>query len=408
MRKRSARGGVRTSAVLAALSVLTTLGALLAACDTEERARDRGAAPQPRTLPPAPAVPSGRELPGSAHMAGFAADGSGFVLLAKCVGDAERPENGFCRQYVAVRDRGAPQWRLRDSPLGERRGTDGVSADLRVLGPGRAWVHAGLAEDRHRSWFTSDGGRSWQARDVRRAGTVASIPVGAALSAYCGYPSAPDGSACARDRLMVLSPADGRLHELTSRPPLAGRLGPATYAEPDGSWWVSGRDPGSGAPAVAVSRDAGRTWTAGVLDSPARTPGRDVRVSVGDGVVYAAETGELPAGEPVLNPVRAVHRSRDGGRTWERTWTTGARREPRTLLGVLVPGAGDDLRLSAESGQYTSRDGGRTFGRTPGGPVSGHVSTVGAGRLVSGGGCDYRLSADGVRWDAFTLSTCED
>lgn len=363
---------------------------------------------------PVPKVPSGRELPGSAHMVGFAADGSGFALLAKCVQDVERPENGFCRQYAAVLDKGASKWRLRKAPLTEKSGTDGVSADLRVLGSGRAWVRDWVGEDRHSTWFTADGGRSWKARDVKRAGVVRSIPEGAALSTLCGYPTAPDEYECAKDQLLVMSPDDGRLRQLKARPPLAGLLHPATYAEPDGSWWVSGEDPASGAPAVAVSRDAGRTWMASVLDSPVKKPGWDVRVSVGDGVVYAAERGELTVGEPVKNPVRAIHRSRDGGRTWERTWTTGPDREPRTLAGVLVPGAGDTLLLYAERAGFTSPDGGRTFRQTGSGPGPGtapgfgFASTVPLGRLVSGSGCAYRISADGVRWGTFEVGGCEE
>ncbi|MET9514954.1 exo-alpha-sialidase [Streptomyces sp. NPDC002994] len=393
MRKPLTTVGALTAAVLIAL-------AMLAGCSTTPDPPSEEASQPPK-------VPSGRDLPGWAHMVGLAADGSGFALLAKCVQDVERPENGFCRQYVAILDKGASQWRLRKAPLTEKSGTDGISADLRVLGPGRAWMRDWIEEDRHRTWFTADGGRTWQVRDVKRAGEVRSIPKGAALSTLCGPPTAPDGLECPKDRLMVMSPDDGRLRQLNANPPLAGRLHPATYAEPDGSWWVSGQDPSSGAPAVAVSRDAGRTWTTSMLDSPVKKPGWGVRVSVGDGVVYAAEMGELPAGEPVKNPVRAIHRSRDGGRTWERTWTTGREREPRTLAGVLVPGKGDALRLHAESGTFTSPDGGRTFHRTGRGPGLGHASTVPLGRLVTAGACGHRISADGERWTTFTVGTCE-
>lgn len=131
------------------------------------------AAPAPA---PVPKVPSGSDLLGWAHRVGFASDGSGFALLARCVQDAERPRNGFCRQYVAALDRGASQWRRRASPLGERPGTDGVSAQLGVLGPGRAWVHEASDEGRDRTWFTADGGRSWQARGVKPAGKTRSVP----------------------------------------------------------------------------------------------------------------------------------------------------------------------------------------------------------------------------------------
>lgn len=404
MRKPFNTVGALTGAVLVALGLLLAL--LLAGCTGERDPRvpstGTGVPPSPS---PASKVPSGRELPGSAHTVGLAADGSGFALLAKCVADPRRPENGFCRQYVAVLDKGASKWRLRTSPLTERSGTEGVSADLRVFGSGRAWVQEWTEQDPDRSWFTADGGRSWQARDVKRVGAVRSIPKGAVLSAQCAPPAAPDKQECRKNRLMVMSPDDGRLRELKARPPLSGMLLPAAYAEPDGSWWVSGKDRATGAPAVAFSRDAGRSWTASV---PNRSVGKrawHLRVSVGEGVVYAAEMGEIKGVQDVKNPLRAIYRSRDGGLTWERTWRAGPQGEPRSLMGVLVPGPGGRLVVHAESGRFTSTDGGRTFRAAE--PDVEHASTVPLGRLAGGGGCDYRTTADGVRWSAFRLGDCQ-
>ena len=59
---------------------------------------------------PLPRIPSAPGLPGWAHQVRFAADGSGFALLAQCVEDAATPDNNFCRQYVAVLDRGGSTW----------------------------------------------------------------------------------------------------------------------------------------------------------------------------------------------------------------------------------------------------------------------------------------------------------
>ncbi|CAM5482352.1 glycoside hydrolase [Streptomyces tanashiensis] len=308
-----------------------------------------------------PRMPSAPGLPGWAHGLGFARDGSGFALLAACVSDPAAPESGFCRQHVAVRDAGAEEWVLRRSPLPEIPATDGVSATLLVLGPGRALVEEGSAGPGGRTWFTRDGGRSWRAGDRRTVGTVPEIPAGAVLATDCAAPAGALPDACERERLVVVSPQDGRRRALARVPLLGAHPRPAEQPEPDGSWWVSGTDPLSGRPAVAVSRDGGRGWTVGRLPSTATGPGRYTAVAVGQDAVYAAEMGELTGGAPVKNGMRALHRSSDGGRSWHRMWTTGPVEEPRTLMGLPVPGPGGRVEIAGELSGYGSVDGGRTF-----------------------------------------------
>lgn len=354
---------------------------------------------------PPPRIPSGRELPGWSHSLGFASDGSGFSLLADCVGDEAAPENGFCRQHVAVLGRGAKSWELRRSPLPETRGTAGVSSNLLVLGPGRALVEEGGAEpEAQRSWFTRDGGRTWREVDTRTSGTAPVIPAGAVLAADCAQPVGARVDDCGRERLVVVSPEDGRRRALAQGPPLGAHPRPAQVAEPDGSWWVSGTDPVSGRAAVAVSRDQGRSWAMSRLPSPTTEPGWFTAVAVGPGVVYAAEMGELKGGAPVKNPMRALHRSRDGGRTWERMWTTGPMAEPRTLLGIPVPGPGGRVLIGAEDREYVSVDGGRSF--RPSGEGTAFTRRTPAGLLRHNAGCLYDISVDGERWAEFALG-CE-
>ncbi|MFD7323700.1 WD40/YVTN/BNR-like repeat-containing protein [Streptomyces sp. NPDC059875] len=344
-------------------------------------------------------------MPGWSHAPGFAADGSGFVLLADCVTDEKVPANGFCRQHVAVLDRGAKSWVLRKSPLPELRGTDGVSANLLVLGPGRALIEEGGAEpETQRTWFTRDGGRSWRQGDRRTVGTTAAIPAGAVLTTDCAQPAGSSVDDCARERLVVISPQDGRRRALAKGPLLGAHPRPAEVAEPDGSWWASGTDPLSGRAAVAVSRDAGRSWSVSRLPSPTAEPGRHTSVVVGRDAVYAAEMGELKGGEPVKNPMRALHRSRDGGRTWERMWTTGPMVEPRTLLGLPVPGPGGRVLIGAEGREYVSVDGGRSF--RPSGEGTGYTRRTPVGLLRHSTGCLYDISVDGERWAEFSLG-CE-
>ncbi|CCA56553.1 MULTISPECIES: WD40/YVTN/BNR-like repeat-containing protein [Streptomyces] len=353
-----------------------------------------------------PRIPSAPALPGWAHSLGFARDGSGFALLAECVGDQAAPESGFCRQHVAVLDAGAREWVLRRSPLPRVLGTEGVSSNLLSLGPGRALVEEGGPGPAARTWFTQDGGRSWRPGEQRTVGTTPDIPEGAVLATDCADPAEALPDACERERLVVVSPRDGRRRALARGPLLGAHPRPQGQPEPDGSWWVSGTDPLSGRAAVAFSRDGGRSWTVSRLPSPAMDSGWYTAVAVGKDAVYAAEMGDLSGGgEPVKNPMRALHRSVDGGRTWQRMWTTGPSEEPRTLLGLPVPGPGGRVEIGAELSGYRSEDGGRTFVRLNDGTH--HTRRTPLGLLREASRCQYALTADGVRWSEFRLA-CDD
>ncbi|MFB9554603.1 exo-alpha-sialidase [Streptomyces roseoviridis] len=328
------------------------------------------------------------------------------MLLVQCVTDRARPDGGFCRQQVAALDRGARSWALRPTPLPEIPPSRGVSAGLTVLGPGRALIEDGGGEEPERTWFTRDGGRSWRAVDRRTAGTAPLIPAGAVLTTACVAPPAATPEECARERLVVISPQDGRRRALARVPALGAHPRPAAVPEPDGSWWVSGTDPLTGRTALAVSRDAGRSWSPTPLPSTPGRPAHGVAVVVGPDAVYAAELGELDGGEPVKNPLRALYRSADGGRTWTRVRTTRPDAEPRSLLGLPVPGPGGRLRVDADLRAYTSEDGGRTFAATEWG--SSWVRRTGIGLLREAGDrCAYATTRDGVRWSEFRLA-CED
>ena len=61
---------------------------------------------------------------------------------------------------------------------------------------------------------------------------------------------------------------DGALSLIEQQPPLGQRTF-VTALSPEHGWWVTGVDQGTGAPAVAVSRDQGRLWTTRTLPAPA-------------------------------------------------------------------------------------------------------------------------------------------
>ncbi|WP_106978874.1 exo-alpha-sialidase [Streptomyces griseus] len=379
----------------------------LAACTAGREGAGGGERPSARgPFGDPPRIADGAGLPGWVVEADFDASAGGFALLAECVNDPARPENGFCRQRVAVHDPAAGRWEPRASPLPELRGTEGASARLWVLGPGRALIEDGGGDEPLRDWFTGDGGRSWRAVDPRPAGRTPDIPEGAVLTAECAGAPGTAPERCAGERLVVLSPRDGRRRELVAQPPLGPHPRPARTAEPDGSWWASGILPGTGRTAVAVSRDAGRSWAVSPLPGPAGPPSRSVRVVVGPDAAYAAETGAPDGRGQVLNPLRALHRSLDGGRTWERTWTGDGRREPRSLEGVPVPGPGARVEVPGQWSGHRSPDGGRTFRKLSDGTA--YVRRTAAGLLREGPRCRYALTRDGVRWTDFLLACGDD
>ncbi|WP_437070930.1 hypothetical protein [Streptomyces sp. enrichment culture] len=131
-----------------ACGVLLALLALCAACTPPDGGGQRAGSPRgqgsrgspvgPTDAGALPRIPSATGLPGWSHATGFAADGSGFTLLADCGGTG-------CRQGVAVLDAGAGGWRTAESPLPVLPPDAGVTAGLTVLGPGRALITEGTA-----------------------------------------------------------------------------------------------------------------------------------------------------------------------------------------------------------------------------------------------------------------------
>lgn len=358
-----------------------------------ERAAE-GRAQAPRTSPPR--IPSAPDLPGSPFGIGFAADGSGFALLAEC---SERR----CRQRVAVLDGGAKAWRLRGSPLRDVTGDRGVSADLTVLGPGRALMVEGSerADTPGRTWFTGDGGRTWRRGTTEAAGAAAAVARGGALVPECLERDRSDPNDCVRERLLAVSPRTGEHHALAHQPPLKSPLRQAGDL-PGPGLFVSGTDPRTGLPALARSMDRGRTWQRPHLTGVG-AEGAVFRVVAGRGGLYATQHG--PVSPPAKNGLVTIHVSKDEGLTWTRIWRHRKGVEPRTLIGDLLVADDSSLTVHGEDGGWRSTDGARTFVRTTARAPSGSVvrTPVGWLRRDSFGGSGFRISADGVRWTGFRL-----
>lgn len=373
----------------------------LAACDTGAAGGRAGSSVAPSATPTAevrpPRIPSAPGLPGWSHSPAFAADGSGFALLAQCT-------RVRCEQHVAVLDQGARRWRLATSPLPDVTGDLGITAGLTALGPGRA-VIIDQSENWPRpapTWFTRDSGRSWTRGSTAPTGRTATVPEGALLTDEC-LELDPDLSSCGRNRLLVVLPDTGEHRVLERQPPLKGILVPSGDVAHD-ALFVSGED-GSGHPALAKSEDRGRTWEVTRVTEPGKGSW-GFHVVAGPARLFASQPGQLPEEEQVKNGLRAIHTSTDGGRTWTRVWAYREGVEPLSILGDLVVAADGRVTVYGETGVWHSTDGARSFRSDGGGRApSGSMTRTPLGWLWSDshGNGQYRISADGLDWHEFTL-----
>jgi hypothetical protein len=378
--------------------LMVGLVAFVVGC-TAQAAPSPEPAPAPQTPPVASPAIEGRvisvDLADAEH---------GLALVGHCTGTAET-KDFRCRQRVAALE-GGTQWRARSSPLPDiTNPTAGFTSDLVVLTPERAAIWSPPDElvgaMRWRQWFTWDSGRTWQEVGIEATGTVTAIPAGARLIAHPLDPNAGDAG-----RVLVIDPATGLRKMLAHQPPLDEVRVPTGFPAYDGSWWVTGKDRKTGDPAVAVSRDAGRTWTATRLGPAPHA--WSTSIVVGRDAAYALVGGELPAKEQVKNGLLAIIRSTDGGRTWQRTWAFRSGREPRSDLGEILASDGS-LRVMTEGrGSYLTRDGGRTFSKVD--AVAGGLRLTRAGYLITADGVGvtdetrYLLSADGLTWQTFAVT----
>ncbi|GIF53835.1 hypothetical protein DFJ67_2953 [Asanoa ferruginea] len=275
---------------------------------------------------------------------------------------------------LARTDDGGLKWGpAAPSPVG------GGSADL-IAFPGGRWLLKGGD-----SYWSSADGTNWKPVTPPAATSRAAIGPGELLR----Y----DPVAAA---VTVLSPEEGPLGPLTAQPELTIRsVIPPPAA--DGAWWIGGVV--DGRPAVAVSRDSGRSWS--VTPLPA-TAGDVYTVTTGTlgTEVYAVARGEK--GE-----LRAVYHSTDSGRDFTSNDLTGAaaaHKAPATVSGDPVPLLDGRLLVieqgGAPSSWWVSDDGGASFSPVAGLPAVGFIRQTYAGYVA------YQLfdsswmafSPDGSTW----------
>jgi photosystem II stability/assembly factor-like uncharacterized protein len=231
---------------------------------------------------------------------------------------------------------------------------------------------------------------------------VAVTPEGAQLRVR------PGGSdRCAGGVVEVWTFEYGPSGDLATQPPIDPCWTSGTPAA-DGAWWVGGTDRRTGAPALAVSRDGGRTWHRPDLPGSAAgaAPGAWVQVSTLGGYAYALVVG--PNGE-----LGSIYRSVDRGERFTRTRDGAASAGlPDRLYGEAVPMLDGGLLIAGTANKwYVSDDDGATFTKAKAGPsdempLVGKLARTPAGYvaldLFTAGWAAY--SSDGATWRKLHLS----
>ncbi|GIF64777.1 hypothetical protein Ais01nite_28120 [Asanoa ishikariensis] len=199
--------------------------------------------------------------------------------------------------------------------------------------------------------------------------------------------------------LAVWSWDQGRLGPLESQPELftARWVAPAPTA--DGAWWAGGLIGTS--PAVAVSRDSGRTWKTTALPSTA-DPTDSVTVSTLGTEAYAMARDQ---GGQLLG----IYHSADNGKSFTETFRA-AKGTAAPYTGDLVPLL-DGRLLAVVSGDkrgswWVSEDDGRTFSPVPELPAASSIRRTYAGYVVYGlfGGSWAAFSSDGTNWQKLQVN----
>ncbi|GAB3846917.1 WD40/YVTN/BNR-like repeat-containing protein [Dactylosporangium cerinum] len=268
----------------------------------------------------------------------------------------------------------------------------------------------------HVPWVSRDGGRTWA--EVRaEKGTVPEVPAGGWLQ--CADPWRLDDPCV----LIGVDPVNARSAPLATQPDFFVN-GPVDVPT-TGGFWVTGRErDGEHRPAIAVSRDGGRTWATHVFTraETGEAPSSMftfVRPASVDGVTgYAIMPVEDPSDTTGTGPTSAatagmqtlVFRTVDAGKTWQRV-------HPRQTLprryyqdgDSYVAADGSHVVLASNDPPfrwYASDDGGNSY-RPVSQPGLGTslLHKNGARVIVAGPGAylafdDGALyqSADGLRW----------
>ncbi|MFL6140992.1 MAG: hypothetical protein ACJ72N_03840 [Labedaea sp.] len=312
----------------------------------------------------------------------------GYALRAVC---PTRSQTGPCPTEVLYTEDGQ-FWAIQSRLPAPANGARGLDRRIRTLGPFKVVIEA-----RTERWYSNDSALTWRRVPVEPGATVAAIPPDAVLEPRCFVVT----TVCrGLGQLLVTLPDSGRSATLAN-PPALDQPVPGPIPAADGGWWVSGKDPGTGRWSLAVSHDAGRTWSITPLPPFTGTPQAGISVTAAPKVWYATAVGQLP---DTAAGLLAIFRSTDAGATWTAVWQAGDGRVPRSIAGTLVAAPDGSITLTTQDGgTYVSTDQAATFRRDSGPARYARRSQVGYIASFGGTSGEYSWSRDGSRWFDFTV-----
>ena len=243
------------------------------------------------------------DLPGDIADVQFVDGHAGYAVLTDCTSDAPA-----CHHSLLFTADGGRNWAARDLPATvAATGPDGY---VRVVPLGAT----SLVITGSGTWFSPDAGLSWAERpDPVGTDEEPVIPEGGKL--VLALDPATRGPDCTGSPVDVRLP-NGQRGRLSHQPPI-GVCWVANTEATGGVWWVGGRS-GRGRPAVASSRDGGRTWAVVEFPTVASAPGAWPKVaSVGSRTYVMIVSGRADS-TSLFTPIQimAIHRSIDGGHTF--------------------------------------------------------------------------------------------
>jgi hypothetical protein len=313
----------------------------------------------------------------------------GYALRAVC---PVRSGAGPCTTEVLYTENGV-RWAIQSRlPATGDSSVPRLDRRIQTLGPSKVVVEA-----RTERWYSGDSALTWQRVPVEPAASVPAIPADAVLETRCFVVT----SACrGPGQLLVTLPDSGRSAVLAN-PPALDQLAPGRIPAADGGWWASGQDPATGRWSLAVSRDAGRSWTVTPLPPFTGTPQAGIAVTATPNALYAAAVGQLP---DTAAGLLAIFRSTDGGVTWTVAWQARDGSQPRSIAGTLMAApAGSVTVTSQDGGTYVSTDGAATFHQISGPARRARWTRIGYIASFGGTSGQYTWSRDGSRWEDFTV-----
>ncbi|WP_162907742.1 hypothetical protein [Allorhizocola rhizosphaerae] len=324
----------------------------------------------PTPAPPADTYPSGLTVTRPTDAYFIDAD-HGFALACRCVEQARET-------WLASTSDGGQSWQARQVP-----GQDWHDRlELRVFDRNRVAITSidrGSGSDR--VWFTPDRGHTWHPRSSIPEGRVAQVPLLAQAALR------PSGS---RPFDVIVYRPDGTSALLENVPgQLAGSENRNVRAATDGSLWISGNA------TIHVSRDRGRTWAQ--VPTP-QYEGSPLELETIDGRhVYVVDRFG-PNGY-------RIWRLGDGGTYWEHLRLPLTPADSTAVVSYATPDGGlmiGDFRNGVE---YRLAPGARSFDPARPGLAHGFLG----GRYWRSaddpheGNPPYHHSADGQQWTELRL-----